>query len=269
MFQFAAAYRLSKLLNVPLRINIDNYDKNIRKYELDKFPLIKKKYKPIISGEFFHWKIFRSFKFFRKKNNFYESHPFVYNQNFTSLHKNTNLYGYFQSELYFRDIRADILKVFNFSRINDINYLSIKNDIMNNNSVSIHVRRGDLISNKYANTYHGTMPLAYYKTAIKLVRLHVKKPKFFLFSDDLIWVRKNFHFLKDFQLVDINQGSLAFRDIQLMSLCKHNIIANSSFSWWGAWLNKNPRKIVIAPQKWVRASSEPLSDIIPLSWHAI
>ena len=269
MFQFAAAYKLAKISKSSLKINIDDYDSNIRNYELDKFPFIKKNYTPNVKKSLIHWKILRFFNFLSNKKHFYEAHPFVFDHAFLEAPKNSDLHGYFQSEKYFTDIRSDILKVFEFKKNIDAPFLVVRKDILGNNSVSLHVRRGDLVSNKSANKYHGILSISYYKKAIKIIELHVKKPKYFLFSDDLIWAKNNFHFLKDLKLVDINQGSLAYRDVQLMSLCKHNIIANSSFSWWGAWLNKNPRKIVIAPKKWLKVKKEPLSDIIPESWHAI
>ena len=109
----------------------------------------------------------------------------------------------------------------------------------------------------------------YYKIAIQEIQVRVKNPKFFVFTDDADWVKDEFSkILKKYQLVDWNLGSDSWQDMALMSNCKHNIIANSSFSWWGAWLNKNDKKIVIAPEKWFSSADEYYNtkDIIPSNW---
>lgn len=267
MFQFSAAYQISLYKKTSVKINIANC--TVRNYELDIFPLIKNKFIPSKFKTSLNLKVLRPFNFFFRRNDFFESHPFVYDLNIEKVSNNTNLVGYFQSEKYFLENRKDILNIFKFEKSDDSKFLSIKKIIEDSQSVSIHVRRGDYVENKNANKYHGTLPISYYKKATNFIVSHVKNPKFFLFSDDLHWAKQNFSFLQSFYLVDINTGKLAYRDMHLMSLCKHNIIANSSFSWWGAWLNQNSSKIVIAPRRWVKEKSEPILDIIPKSWHAL
>jgi hypothetical protein len=209
---------------------------------------------------------FRFISLLKIKKSFYEKNAFIYDPAFFDIGRNVNIFGYFQSEKYFKFIRKDILNIFKFKGASDPNYLEVVRKIQASNSVSVHIRRGDYVLNKTANAFHGVLSIAYYKKALNHIKANVAKPKIFLFSDDPEWVRKNFSFIGRFDLVDFNRGELSYRDMELMSLCKHNIIANSSFSWWGAWLNLNKDKIVIAPKKWLRDESVPLNDIIPESW---
>jgi hypothetical protein len=269
MFQFAAAYALSKKNKRKIKLNLSNYNINSRNFELNIFNLDSREIlisdKKTILGKYI-WKLVEHKLLFFFKNVFFERYNFVFDSSFFELSGNAHLFGYFQSEKYFNFIRDDIIKIFKFKRTSDPNYLEVVRKIKASNSVSVHIRRGDYVLNKSANAFHGVLPIAYYKKAINLIKAHVFKPKLFLFTDDPEWVRKNFNFLGRFELIDINRGELSYRDMELMSLCKHNIIANSSFSWWGAWLNLNQDKIVVAPKKWLRDESVPLNDIIPDSW---
>ena len=132
------------------------------------------------------------------------------------------------------------------------------------NAVSLHVRRGDYISDK-KNAFIGVCTLDYYKTAIEKIKTQVDNPVFFVYSDDINWVKNNLVIDKTAVFVNHNRGQESYNDMHLMSLCKHNIIANSSFSWWGAWLNTSPDKIVIAPKQWF-ANMQDTSDLLPDNW---
>jgi hypothetical protein len=269
MFQFAAAYALSKKTKEKIILNLSNYNINSRNFELNIFNLDKRKvlisYKRNILHKYI-WKLVKFRLLFFFKNVFFERYNFVFDSSFFEISGNANVFGYFQSEKYFNFIRKDILSIFKFKRASDPNYLEVVKKIKASNSVSVHIRRGDYVLNKTTNAFHGVLSIAYYKKAINHIKANVYKPKLFLFTDDPEWVGKNFNFLGRFDLIDINRGDLSYRDMELMSLCKHNIIANSSFSWWGAWLNLNQDKIVIAPKKWLKDESVPLNDIIPESW---
>jgi hypothetical protein len=133
------------------------------------------------------------------------------------------------------------------------------------NAVSLHVRRGDYVQNAKTNANHGVCSLDYYRAAIQNILERVEAPSFFIFSDDIPWVKE--HLVLDIpcRYVDHNQGVESYNDMRLMSLCRHHIIANSSFSWWGAWLNPDPQKIVIAPQKWF-ANDNIVDDLFPPEW---
>lgn len=174
--------------------------------------------------------------------------------------------GYWQHEEYFKDIRSVILKAFTFPILKDKN-LEIWKVVQKSNSASIHVRRGDYLNHPY---YKDICELDYYHKAIQYLKDVVAPDVFLVFSNDTEWCRNHLQsLLNDVQViyVDWNTGSNSYIDMQLMSGCKYNIIANSSFSWWGAWLNTNEDKIVIAPKKWMNIDLK--VDPICTSWKRI
>lgn len=168
--------------------------------------------------------------------------------------------GYWQSEKFFFGIRDIIRKkyTFNYSMISHIN-IETAIAMKKNNSVSIHVRRGDYIN---INATH-SFDISYYEKAINYIKQNVSSPVFYLFSDDTAWCKKQ-QIFQDANIIDWNTGKNSWQDMFLMSNCKHNIIANSTFSWWGAWLNNNKNKIVITPKQWFVGVKE--NDIIPTEW---
>lgn len=172
--------------------------------------------------------------------------------------------GYFQNEKYFKSARKELLQKFSSSIPLDEKNQLILDKILETNSVSLHIRRGDYVTLESAKNFHGTCPLEYYEKAIKYITKKVKNPHFFLFSDDIEWVVENLKIEHPFTIVDFNQGK-GWLDLNLMKNCKHNIVANSSFSWWGAWLNDNSRKVIIAPKRWY-VKNVKNCDIIPKEW---
>lgn len=182
-----------------------------------------------------------------------------------SLLKDYYLYfeGYFQNEKYFKQIRNDLIEKFSLKEPLDEQNQSALNKIKETNSISIHIRRGDYVTLDYVNKIHGVCPVEYYKKAIEYIANKVKSPHFFIFSDDIKWVIENLKIEYPYTVVDFNQDK-GWLDMNLMKQCKHNIIANSSFSWWGAWLNINPKKIVVAPKKWTAKKQK--CDIVPKNW---
>lgn len=175
--------------------------------------------------------------------------------------------GYWQSENYFKEI-SSILKselVSNFNPILSTDSSIILEKIRKSNSVSVHIRRGDYISNKPNRKIFFNCPLKYYETSINYVTTRISDPIYFLFSDDIEWINKMF-IGEQYRIVSNNFNSPEV-DLFLMCNCKHNIIANSSFSWWGAWLNQHPEKIVIAPKQWYKGKYKDKSkDLIPPEW---
>ena len=271
LFQFSTGYALAKVKKTDLVINISSYSSNIRSYELNVFENIEIKYKIQKKSWKSSWSILRLLSYFFENSVVTEKHPFKYDPSIFNCKKNTNLFGYFQSEKYFINYRDELLGLLSFPPIIDDELIKLKSIICLENSVSIHVRRGDYVSNPQTTAYHGVMPIAYYKKAIERISKKISNPSFYVFSDDPEWVANNFNFIPQYTLVDVNKGRNSFRDIELMSYCKHNIIANSSFSWWGAWLNKNKNKnkIVVAPKNWVSKKTEPLDDVTPEAWTLI
>jgi hypothetical protein len=274
MFQYAAGKSLSINKNEEFKIDIRNFKKYFRKFELNtvfdcKINFASKNdLEDILSWQknlFFQELLkMKQFKFLRKKNFIVEPH-FHYWEDVNKLKKNIYLYGYWQSEKYFINNEKDIRKNFQFKQPLIDKNLKISNDIKNSNSVSLHIRRGDYLTNK-KNSFIGICSTDYYKNAISIISSKITNPVFYFFSDEMEWVKKNFTNNLNIKFVDHNDKQKSHFDLQLMSLCRHNIIANSSFSWWGAWLNTNANKIVIAPQKWLQCGSLITKDIIPNSW---
>lgn len=158
--------------------------------------------------------------------------------------------GYWQHEEYFEDIHQDIVNAFKFKEFEDKRNKDLAIRLSDNNSVSIHIRKGDYIKDRL---FKGTCGIEYYQKAIDEINKKTVPALFCIFSDDIHWCKENIEPLlngKETIYVDWNTGHENYRDIQLMTKCKHNIIANSSFSWWGAWLNNSNGKIVIAPKRW-------------------
>lgn len=146
--------------------------------------------------------------------------------------------------------------------------LDISEQISSCESVSIHVRRGDYCNTSQTANIYPVYGLEYYKKAIDIINKKIISPKFFIFSDDIEWVKEEFGFISNSCIVDHNSIENGAEDMRLMSQCKHNIITNSTFSWWGAWLNTNPDKIIIAPKKW-RNDSIDTSDLSMNQWYNI
>lgn len=176
--------------------------------------------------------------------------------------------GFWQNEKYFKNIENDIKKEFTLKNPPDEKFQDILQKIENTTSVSIHIRRGDYIENPKTNSYHGICDLEYYSQAIDTIKNQVNNPSFFIFSDDIEWAKKNLiTSYPTFWVSDLKGKD--YEELYLMSLCKHSIIANSTFSWWAAWLNKNPNKIVIAPKQWLTNKTSNKISILPKTWTQI
>jgi hypothetical protein len=186
--------------------------------------------------------------------------------------KITILDGWFANPNYFQNIRHLLLQDFTLKTISS-KTKHWSDLIKERNSVAIHIRRNDYISSNYFNQ----LSTSYYNEALKYINSKIDNPTFFFFSDDLEWVKKNFSFLSNSFFVDINIKKQNYystysdtEDLYLLSLCKHQIMANSTFSWWGAWLNMNANKIVIAPKIWYRDKNAQNkysnSEFVPYNW---
>lgn len=175
------------------------------------------------------------------------------------------LMGYWQSEKYFKDFEQNIRSDFSFKAILDGENLETSVRMQGCNSVSLHVRRGDYVTHAPTAKILNVCPIDYYHKAITNIAEQIPSPYFFVFSDDQEWVRSNLNIPFPAEYIDRNRGMHSHIDMHLMSLCKHQIIANSTFSWWGAWLNQNPGKIVIAPRNWFCNGTND-EDLIPQQW---
>jgi len=184
------------------------------------------------------------------------------------LPDNVYLDGYWQSERYFSAIAPCIRNDLIVAAPARGKNLEIAKTMQECTSVSVHIRRGDYVNNPQAALFHGNCGIDYYyRCASAISEIH-QHPHFFVFSDDPEWARKNFRPPQATTFIDHNGPEEAHEDIRLMSLCQHHIIANSSFSWWGAWLSENPDKAVFAPKRWLAAKGleNKTDEIVPSSW---
>lgn len=276
MFQYAAGRALALKHNVSLSLDLsflkahagDQYTQ--RHFELDQFSIAAtiatEKELDLFSAAprgFLH-------KLFGKQNQYkiYNESSSSYNPASEMLQDNVLLNGFWQSEKYFgaigETIRADFMPTFSFSEADE----KLISRLRAENSVALHVRRGDYVSLKSASEYHGICSIDYYNAAIEKIRQNVKEASFYIFSDDLDWCRENFKHLGSAVFVKNETGNSGC-DLLMMSYCKHNIIANSSYSWWSAWLNNNRSKMVIAPAQWFAPHVPVNRDLIPPGWTRI
>jgi hypothetical protein len=173
------------------------------------------------------------------------------------------LVGYWQSESYFLNVTQELRDRLNFVPPDAANAALLR-EMDSCESVAIHIRRGDYAEVGSITTCHGLVPPSYYERAVEWLSRRRQNLRFFLFSDDLDWARNNIKLPAECTYVDINRDGLAFNDMRLMSGCRHQVIANSTFSWWAAWLNSNQGKFVIAPERWF--ASIGASSICPQTW---
>jgi hypothetical protein len=252
---------------VPLKIDISAFlnDKYQRVYTLDRFNIIEKFVTPEEAARFatnnkLQRKLrpyYEIYKPYYSRSYIREKREYIFDENIFNLRPSEDIYldGYFQNEKYFLDIKDIILKEFTLkaeaNRFNE----EISTKIRAVNSVCIHFRRlygvaanGQWVGGRLER--NATLSLNYYYGAIKRIVDLVKNPYFFVFADDLAWARDNLKIDPPKEFISHNGPKEDYEDLRLMSLCKHHIIANSTFSWWGAWLAQNPYQLVFAPAGW-------------------
>ncbi|MCX2450385.1 alpha-1,2-fucosyltransferase [Pedobacter sp. PLR] len=191
-----------------------------------------------------------------------DDHPFTFDPGVFQNSEFLYYWGYWQNQGYFIDIAEEIKAAFTFKLpLNEENQ-QILQQIKEANSIAVHIRRGDYLKDPLLG---GCCGKDYYQQAIDVIQKTTANPQFFIFSDDISWCKESLS-LTGATFISWNKGQDSYIDMQLMSQCKHNIIANSSFSWWAAWLNQHPNKIVIGPNKWVNDPLYAGNNIIPPDW---
>jgi len=269
MFQYAIGRSVAYRNNADLGLDISWFKDIIlntpRSYNLGGFRIIEK---------------FSSIKFRRtreklsflekyllchKRKYFKEKSIFSFDKDSLCLSGDVYLDGYWQCPKYFEDINDILKQEFRFKEGLDKDNEIIRM-IKEKNSISIHIRRGDYVDDDITRRFHGICSLDYYKKAIEIISAKIKNPYFFIFSDDIVWAKQNlkidspsFFITKDYKFKD-------YEELIIMSWSKNHIIANSSFSWWAAWLCDNKNKIIIAPFKWLNDTSINTAGLIPNSW---
>ncbi len=289
MFQYALARILAHKHNTQLLIDIsaysypDGYDPasiDVRLYELGAFNIhgqtttdkprkklikIRKEHKSRKAVSLCLCKLVNMFS-----SSFmpmiYERKNIGFDSSLLDLPDNVFLRGYFPSFKYFDNNRDLIKKDFSFAAPPDNESQKMIDKITSVNSVSIHIRRGDYITNQRVTNKFGLCGLSYYKKAIEHISQKTAPPHFFVFSNDPKYVKQNIKTDHSITYITHNKGQKGYQDLRFISRCKHNIIANSSFSWWGAWLNDNPKKIVIAPSPVFDKLFMDDNDFIPKDW---
>jgi len=283
MFQYACGRAISLQLNTKLALDHSfledktyKPDFTYRDYALDVFG-IQNKISPselrklgLEMAYIYPLKAKLSLKRILKGYTYYQEKGLNYDENIPLKSAKLYLSGYFQSEKYFKQAADKIRNDFAFPPVqNERNKLLLTKITTDENSVSIHIRRGDYLTIRNGNV-HFTCSPEYYKNAVDIIRSKISNPTFYIFAhDDLPWAMENLKFSEPHDFIgDHNQGKQSYEDLHLMSMCKHHIIANSSFSWWGAWLNAKPGKTVIAPKNWLIGSKDSF-DIVPEQWITI
>lgn len=264
LFQYAVGRHLSLMHDTELKIDASFFDEqNFRSYKLNHYNikgnlitqkelsafLARYRYSALVD------KIYRRLepripkryhRYFREKE------WWVYEPELFHTGHSVCIDGYWQHYKYFENIHPRIFEELTLVSPYPIEAQSILYTIESDlNSVALHIRRGDYVTDVNAQKMMGVLPLDYYNQAIGYIKTKVKKPTFYIFSDDLQWAAENLRLDAPMILVDVAEGKLDYIELDLISKCRHAIIANSSFSWWGAFLNRNPDKVVVAPAQWV------------------
>lgn len=257
LFQYAVGRSVSNHHQVPLKLDINSYEnyKLHNGYRLGQFNI---KSEIATEDEIYElkgsnspfYRIAKRVGFVKNMAYYAEKERTIYDPD---VFKNNSRYldGYWQNEQYFAAIRADLLKELTPKEALSLEAQEFQikmQSFQKNNAVSIHVRRGDYLNHPEI----GVLDIEYYKQAVAYIKSKVESPMFFIFSDDLDWCKDNFRFIDSPILVEDSKTEID--DLILMSKCKHNIVANSSFSWWAAWLNSSLDKIIISPKNWMRVN---------------
>lgn len=278
MFQYAAARTLALARGLPLRLDVSGFDG----YGLHHGFELQRVFRcevPLASAEevrsVLGWRAVpvirrllarQELASFRGKSFVVEPH-FHYWPGLRDVPATAYLHGYWQSERYFADAAAAIRAEFTFRQPPSASNAAIAEKIgAGGTAVSLHVRRGDYVSDARTHATLGVCSPDYYRTAVRYIAERVETPEFFVFSDDIAWARANLELGHPCHFIDHNRGAESYNDMRLMSLCRHHIIANSSFSWWGAWLNPRDDKIVVAPARWFASGKRRLDDLFPRGW---
>ena len=278
LFQYAAAYSLAKKHNDTVCFDVSYYKKqSLRSFKLQylntcyssiydskTLPLSCKISKTKVINyliRFFKIPILRGKKDFISLFDVGEVTLEKY-KNIQS--KNIYMDGYFLTELYFLEHREDLLKQITQKYDLDLNYSTMVSEIKACNSVAVHIRRGDYLKKGYKKKSHYSLGINYYLKCIDYINSHVDNPVFFFFSDDILWVKESFGMNDNYRFVSIESDHPDIDELLLMKNCKNMIAANSTFSWWAAWLNENDNPLIVVP-----ARKYGPDNMVPKRWKRI
>ncbi|MFO0453459.1 MAG: alpha-1,2-fucosyltransferase [Pseudomonadota bacterium] len=273
LFQYAAARAVALRHGQELRFDISGFASLPgRSYRLDHFridgrPIEGKELRALgVEGLHFPWGRLKRKLGLRPAIPVITEPHFHFDPRLEQAPAHCYLSGYWQSPRYFADIEPQIRQEFQVRDPLSENTRALAERIAASESVAIHVRRGDYISNPTAASVHGICGSEYYAAAERLLLESRPGAQAFVFSDEPAWAASNLRLSMPAAFVDHNPPDRDYEDLHLMAQCKHHIIANSTFSWWGAWLATNPHKFVVAPRGWFKGVDHRVDDLIPREW---
>jgi len=272
MFQYALGRHIAARRQTELYLDTSRFDAgDIRSYRLGYYNVCG----TLISSEQVEeflaarrgpfWRRFERFLPYYKRRKLNER-SLCFDERVLTAPRHVCLVGYWQDERYFDAIRNIVRGDLTLKNPLSQQSRNMLAQILDSDAICVHIRRGDYVSAPKTNQVHGVSDLAYYDSGVQLILSQVKDPSFFVFSDDLPWAKANLRLPGSTTYVEGNGQEKDYEDMYLMSQCQHFVMANSSFSWWGAWLSTNPSKIVIAPRRWFRSSELDARDIVPEAW---
>lgn len=266
MFQYAVGRAIAHRRGTSLALDVSAYpDHKQRRYSLGVFKIVenfasRRAPRPSLLRSWAQrWRL-PAFTYLLVERKYFSFDPTV-----LDAPGNVYLDGYWQSERYFKEIEPVIRREFRWKEEPGPKNAEMANRIKAANAVAIHVRRGDYVHDPKTHELHGVCPPEYYREGARLIAAREPNPQFFVFSDDPEWVQANLELEGPTTYVNLNSIDTGYEDLRLMALCRHHIIANSSFSWWGAWL-ANSGGMVVAPQRWLRSKEYDIPDLIPEGW---
>ncbi len=280
LFQYATARALALHKRAPLKFDLSILDKDrIRSYRLKHFKVQGEVATALEIKRFDRtgahcvrkpfYEHLQSLLPYHRRSTLSEQRVFVYDPKVFKCRRQVHLIGYWQNEKYFRHIRQILLDELDLKTELCEADLDVAQQIRVTEAVSLHVRRTDYVTNPRTHRIHGTCGTDYYTQAIAWVCQNTSAPTFFVFSDDIEWAKANLQIEQAHRYIDHNGAQADFRDLWLLRQCRHHIIANSTFSWWGAWLGEHPAKMVVAPRRWFRCSKDDARDLIPSTWKTL
>lgn len=276
LFQYAIARRLAFETGQPFKLDLTGYDTDhLRAYSLAPFNVRHdvatleeigrvKPLTPDPAGRLSPARFLRTLKYSRTWIR--ERTPYVYDRRVLRARGDVYLEGYWANEKYFKNIETVIREEFTVTAEPTGDDLAAARAIQRVAAVGLHVRRGDYAQDSVTRSFHGLASVDYYREAVARLTATVRDPHFFVFSDDADWVRQHLRLDYPTTYVTHNTADRGHEDLRLMALCRHHIIANSSFSWWGAWLGRHPEQLVFAPAKWLNRPEIDTSDATPAHW---
>lgn len=271
LFQYCFARSLALRRNLKIFLDISYYSHGFRRYLLPEFNTIQQIVSPEKLKQLLKWRNIFYFRVINKllparQKKYYREQvgPMGIDEHVDRLTGIKYLEGYWQHKNYFQSVWGEIKRELQLKQ-KGATCIAWQKKIASHASVSIHIRRGDYVTNARIREQHGYCSQEYYDRAVCEMTQRVNQPVFFIFSDDVAWVQKNFIMHYPCEIVSSNDLTEC-EELFLMSACKHNIIANSTYSWWGAWMNEHDKKIVIAPQKWSNTPSARFENIVPETW---